>query len=92
MEGVEERKMTYEQGKPMSKRPHQANESVAEIELLQAEKRAAVRLLDNPSRIVFGWEEVQRKCGLFLDGKFVGETLEDVITAEAAKESTDGEK
>ena len=59
---------------------------IEDAKRLQAEKQAAIALLLNPERVVWGYSPAHEVKGYFLDGVYAGETLDDVIqkAAEAA--------
>ena len=56
-----------------------------EIERLQNEKQAACQLLHDRHRITWGWCPSKKVYGYYLDEKYVGETMEEVIADKAAE-------
>ncbi len=49
------------------------------------ELAAAIRLLRQPSRLVWGWNEENWEHGYYLDHKYVG-ALEEAVAVEALRE------
>lgn len=55
-----------------------------EIERLRKERAAAIRLIGQRARICSCVRSPDGKCGFGLDHWYVGQTLEDIVAAEAA--------
>lgn len=55
-----------------------------ESQRLRADREALIRLWRNPSRTQWGYHPQSDRMGYYLDGKWAGVTIEDVIAAEAA--------
>ena len=69
--------MTHEEAK--------VAELEAEVKRLHRELKAAVTLIEKPAIVQWGWSELSG-YSYYLRGTAVGQTIAEVIAAEAAKE------
>lgn len=61
------------------------DKQAAEIASLNQQLDAAVALLRRPERVTWGYDSDHRVLSYFLDGNYAGDTLRDVILAEATE-------